>query len=156
MSDTPKLSLTPLKISEANLFVSAHHRHNRAVIGARFCIGAVVDGNLVGVAIVGRPVARMLDNASTAEVTRVCVCPDAPRNTNSFLYGACWRAWRAMGGTRLVTYTLASESGASLRGAGWKVVGEVTVRNKPWHGPDRQREFQEVYNQLKLRWEPTP
>ncbi len=88
-----------------------------------------------------------------AEVTRVCVRPDAPRNANSFLYGACWRAWRAMGGTRLVTYTLASESGASLRGAGWKLVGAVRVRDKPWHGPDRQREFQDLYGQQKLRWE---
>ena len=154
MKPIVRLSLVPLKLSEANRFVAVHHRHNKPVVGARFSIGATADGDLVGVSIVGRPVARMIDNATTAEVTRVCVRPDAPRNTNSFLYAACWRAWRAMGGTRLVTYTLASESGASLRGAGWKVVGEVTVRDKPWHGPDRQREFQDVYGQQKLRWEP--
>lgn len=154
MTTTPeKLSVVPLKLSEANTFVAAHHRHNKPVLGARFSIGATVDGNLVGVAIVGRPVARMIDNRTTGEVTRVCVAPDAPRNTNSFLYGACWRVWRAMGGLRLVTYTLASESGASLRGAGWKVEAESAPRGKPWHGPDRQREYQSVYGQQKLRWE---
>lgn len=147
------LSATPLTIAQANVFVAAHHRHNRPVTGARFCIGALCDGDLVGVAIVGRPISRKYDYRTIGEVTRVTVRDNAPRNTNSFLYACCWRAWRAMGGQRLITYTLASESGASLRGAGWKTIGEVKCIATPWIGPDRQREFQPVYGQLKLRWE---
>lgn len=147
------LSLVPMTLGQANAYVFAHHRHNRPVVGHRFSIGCVEDGDLVGVAIVGRPVARMLDDGTTAEVVRVCAREDGPKGVCSMLYAACWRAWRAMGGTRLVTYTLASESGASLRGAGWRTVAEVSVRSKPWHGPDRQREFQDVYAQPKLRWE---
>ena len=147
------MRLQPLKLADANEFVGRHHRHNKPVVGARFSIGAVHDGDLVGVAIVGRPVARMIDDGFTAEVTRTCVLDRAPKGCNSFLYAACWRAWKAMGGVKLVTYTLASESGASLRGAGWKCVAEVKPREKPWHGPDRQREYQDVYGQQKFRWE---
>ena len=149
------MNLTPLTIREASVFVAEHHRHNKPPLGARFCIGAVEDGELVGAAIVGRPVARMLDKRGVAEVLRVCVRDGAPRNANSFLYAACWRAWRAMGGTRLITYTLQSESGESLRGAGFRVIGEVKPREKPWCGPDRQREFQPIYNELKLVCERT-
>jgi hypothetical protein len=97
----------------------------------------------------------MADDGYTAEVTRVCVLDDAPLGSCSTLYGACWRAARALGFTKLITYTLASESGASLRGAGWKVVGEVTARNNPWCGPDRAREWQPVFGQAKIRWEAT-
>ena len=148
------IGLTPLTLKDANLYVKAHHRHNRPTVGGKYAIGATLDGDLVGVAIVGRPIARHLDNGTTAEVLRTCVREDAPKGTNSKLYAACWRAWKAMGGIKMVTYTLKEqETGASLRGAGWKVVAEVPVNKKPWHGPDRQREFQEVYNQLKLRWE---
>jgi hypothetical protein len=147
------LMLVPLTLSEANRFVEVHHRHNRPVVGARFSIGAVAADRLVGAAIVGRPVSRAFDWRTVAEVTRTCTAPDAPKNTNSLLYGACWRAWRAMGGLRLVTYTLASESGASLRGSGFRVVAECKAKSNPWQGPDRQREFQDVYGQVKFRWE---
>ena len=150
-----RLSAVPLKLAEANDFVRRHHRHNQPVVGARFSIGAVADGDLVGVAIVGRLVARMLDDRVTAEVTRACILDDAPKGANSFLYAACWRAWRAMGGRRLVTYTLASESGASLRGAGWRVVAECKPKSQPWKGPDRDRTAQAVFGQLKFRWERT-
>jgi hypothetical protein len=148
-----KLQAVPLLIREANVFIRAYHRHNRPAVGARFCIGASADGDLVGVAVVSRPISRRLASRYVAEVTRVCTSPGAPKGTNSFLYAACWRAWKSMGGTRLVTYTLTTESGASLRGAGWKIVAETTVSGKPWCGPDRQREYQEVYGQIKFRWE---
>lgn len=142
-----------MNLKDANDFVNKHHRHNKPVVGAKFSIGLLHNDELMGVAIVGRPIARMLDDGTTAEVLRTCVKDGSPKGSNSFLYSRCWKAWKAMGGERLVTYTLKSESGASLRGAGWKVVAEVKVRNKPWHGPDRQREYQQVYGQQKLRWE---
>ena len=147
------LTAVPMTLTEANEFVANFHRHNKPTQGGLFAVGASAGDGLVGVGIVGRPVARLLQDGSTCEVTRCCVRDGAPKGTCSFIYGALWRAARALGWRRLVTYTLASESGASLRGAGWKIVGEVPTRETPWHGPDRARNWQPVYGQQKLRWE---
>jgi len=146
------VNLKPINISEANEFVASFHRHNNPVVGARFCIGVQHEGMLVGVAIVGRPVARMADNGFTAEITRLCVS-GAPKNACSMLYRSCWRAWVAMGGLKLITYTMQAESGSSLRGAGFKVVGEVNAEH--WHRESRPREWQPIYGQQKLKWELT-
>lgn len=149
------LTVIPITLREANDFVTSFHRHNGRTTrdGGKFAIGATTGEQMVGIAIVGRPIARLLDNGYTAEVTRTCTSPDAPKEAVSFLYSACWRIWRAMGGTKLVTYTLTAESGASLRGAGWKVVAEV----KPggWNRDGRERDWQPIYGQQKLRWEKT-
>jgi hypothetical protein len=147
------LELVPIHVADANKFVRDHHRHNRPTLSGKFAIGLSDGAGIIGVAIVGRPIARMLQDGYTAEVLRTCVLDGSPKGSNSMLYSACWRAWRAMGGRKLITYTLRSESGASLRGAGWRIVGEVSVRRNPWHGPDRKREYQPVYGQQKLRWE---
>lgn len=156
------LTICPMTIAEANAYVAAHHRHNKPVQGARFAIGARLhDGLLVGVAIVGRPVARRLQDGVTAEVLRVCTDGEVRRLPNghtvpvcSRLYSACWRAWQAMGGQRLVTYTLDTESGSSLRGAGWRVVGQVPAfaEGKGWTTRPG-REWQPANGQMKLRWE---
>lgn len=150
------LVVIPMSLREANDFVEQFHRHNGRTSrdGGKFAIGASADEGLLGVAIVGRPVARLLDDSFTAEVLRVCVAPDlAPRNNVcSFLYGRCWRIWQAMGGLRMVTYTLPAEGGASLRGVGWRLIGE----SKPGTGWDRalrRRDWQPIYGQMKLRWE---
>ena len=134
---TPACSLVPLNLTQANDLVARLHRHHRPVVGHRFSIGVQCDGELVGAAIVGRPVARMLDDGFTAEVTR-CVS-DGTKNVCSMLYAACWRAWRAMGGHRLITYTLASEPGTTLRAAGWRVLYETRERPKGWDTPSRKR-----------------
>ncbi len=148
------LHAVPVDLREANRFVAEFHRHNRPVRGYKFAIGAADAIGLWAVAIVGRPVARMLQDGLTMEVLRVCAREGAPKGVNSFLYARCWRAWQAMGGARMVTYTLDTESGASLRGAGWVVTGEsAAVTGKGWmNRPDR--EWQAVYGQAKLRWEP--
>ncbi len=117
------MRVAPITLREANEFVEANHRHNKPVRGCKFAIAAMDGDELVGVAIVGRPLARMLDDGFTAEVLRVCV-KDEARNACSFLYGRAWRIWQQMGGQRMVTYTLQSEPGSSLRGAGWKIVGK--------------------------------
>src|SRR4051812_6353496 len=135
---------------EANAFVLAFHRHNAPPRGALFQLGVSDGRRLVGVAMAGRPVARGLDNGETIEVTRCCVLEDAPKGTCSFCYSALWRAARALGWRRIVTYTWASESGASLRGAGWKVVAELPARGAgAWQGPDRARHWQSTYGQQK-------
>ena len=146
------MKLVPIAIGEANEFVANYHRHNKPVQGAKFAIGASHGDRLVGVAIVGRPVARALDDGVTAEVTRCCVLDDAPKGSCSFLDSRCWRAWAALGGERLITYTLALESGSSLRGAGWRVVGQCPARKTGWENRPG-REWQAVVGQAKLRWE---
>ena len=148
------LSVVPMSLREANDFVESFHRHSGRTSrdGGKFALGASDGERLVGVAIVGRPVARMMNDAWTAEVLRTCVLDDAPKGTPSFLYGRAWRVWQQMGGRRMLTYTLGTESGASLRGAGWKVAGE----SKPSAGWDRQgrnRRWQPIYGQQKFRWE---
>lgn len=135
MTGGPRLTLVPMPFDEAQAFVAQHHRHHRAVVGAKFCIGVTWEERVVGVAVVGRPVSRGLDNGWTLEVTRVCT--DGTANANSFLYGAAWRAARALGYRRLVTYTMRGESGCSLRAAGWKVIGET--RGRSWSTPSRPR-----------------
>lgn len=147
-----EMKVVPITIKAANAFVLAHHRHNKPTQGGRFAIGAIDGDRMVGVAIVGRTLARMLHDDLTAEVTRLAVCDGAPDNACSFLYGACRRIWATMGGQRLVTYTLTTESGASLRGAGWKKAGE-TATGQQWGRKDRPREDQAIVGQQKFRWE---
>lgn len=130
------LDLTPITLKEARRFVDQHHRHHRAPTGGLFAIGAACDLMVVGVVIVGRPVARLLSTGYTAEVSRVCVLEGYP-NACSMLYAAAWRAARAMGYRRLVTYVLASESGTSLRAAGWKEVG--SSKGGSWSRTSRPR-----------------
>lgn len=130
-----KLHLMPISYADACAFVVQHHRHHTAPQGHKFSV-AVTDGDEVrGVVMVGRPVARHFDNGLTLEVTRCCT--DGTSNACSLLYGAAWRAARAMGYQRLVTYTLASEGGVSLRAAGWKVVHET--KGGQWTRPSRPR-----------------
>jgi hypothetical protein len=142
-----RLVVVPLNRDDANAYVERHHRHAAPVVGHRFAIGAARRDQLVGVAIIGRPTARALQDGWTVEVVRLCTTGE--RNVCSFLYRAAWRAARAQGFRRLVTYTLRSESGASLRGAGLKVVGELQPRE--WDCPSRPRDPGDP--QERLRWE---
>lgn len=146
------LKVVPIALDEANAFVAAHHRHHRPVIGHKFSI-AVADGDTVrGVAIVGRPVARGLDNGWTLEVNRCCT--DGSQNACSMLYGAAWRAAKALGYRRLVTYTMPQEGGASLRAAGWRLIGERGGGN--WNTPARPRvDTAATLRGQKLLWETT-
>lgn len=107
----------PITLAEANAFVIQHHRHHDAVVGHKFSIGAYKDGELVGVAIVGRPVSRYLDDGKTLEVTRLCT--DGTRNACSFLYSACARIAKAFHYKKIITYILESENGASLKASNW-------------------------------------
>lgn len=130
-----KLRHIRVELGEANAFVAQHHRHHQPVVGHLFSLGAVLGDQVVGVAIVGRPVARLRDDGMTAEVTRLCT--DGTRNACSFLYGAAARAAFALGFRRIGTYTLASENGATLKAAGWRQIGEVKGRS--WTTPSRPR-----------------
>lgn len=142
------LSLCPISLEEANEFVRLYHRHHKLVVGHKFSIGLTDGEQIRGVAIVGRPVARMSDNGWTLEVTRCCT--DGVKNGCSMLYGAAWRAVKALGYKKLITYTLQEEGGASLRAAGWKCIGEAGGGS--WHRESRPRVDTHPL-QGKLRWE---
>ena len=147
-------TVVPISLREANDFVENFHRHSQRTArnGGKFAIGASFENTLVGVGIVGRPISRMLADDFTAEVLRMCVTPESPKNTCSFLYGRCWRIWQQMGGLRMITYTLQSESGASLRGAGWQIKGQSKGNLKGWQNRPG-RKWQSIYGQKKFRWE---
>lgn len=131
------LRVVPVSFADACGFVAMWHRHHEPPQGHKFSLGVADGGGVLrGVAIVGRPVARYLDDGLTLEVTRTAT--DGTRNVNSMLLGAAWKAARALGFGRLVTYTQAGESGASLRGAGWRVVAERPAR-EGWSCPSRPR-----------------
>ena len=130
------LAVVPVSFAEASQFVAAHHRHHRPPVGHKFSIGVADGETLVGVAMVGRPVARRLDDGMTLEVNRTCT--DGTPNANSMLYGAAWRAAKALGYRRLITYTQEGESGASLSAANWRVVAQLPPR-KGWSVPSRPR-----------------
>lgn len=146
-----KLRHVRVRLDEANVFVARHHRHHKPVVGHLFSLGATLNGELVGVAIVGRPVARMRDDGVTAEVTRLCT--DGTRNACSFLYGAAARAAFALGFTRIGTYILASENGTTMRAAGWRMIGQTAGGS--WSRPSRGREDKHP-TEPKLLFEVTP
>jgi hypothetical protein len=131
-----QLVLRPVSLREANRFVAEHHRHHGPVHGHKFAI-AVADhhGVLRGVAIAGRPVARLLDDSLHLEVLRVAA--DGTPNACSLLYGAVARAGAAVGYRRadILTYTLATEPGTSLRAAGWVPIART--RGQTWSRPSR-------------------
>lgn len=146
-----KLIVIPCELVDANAFVAQHHRHHKPVPGHKFSLAVCDETDTIrGVAIVGRPVARGLDNGWTLEVNRVATdgCP----NACSALYGAARRAAFALGYRKLVTYTLPEEGGASLRGAGWKCIGEAG--GGTWSCKSRPRVDRHP-TQIKLRWEIT-
>lgn len=135
MAERDTLELQPVTFEEACRFVQLHHRHHRPPQGWKF--GAAINNGrqVVGVIMIGRPVARFADDGWTLEVTRCCT--DGTANVASMLYGAAWRAARALGYRRLITYTLAEEGGISLRAAGWRVVAQTTGGS--WSRDDRPR-----------------
>lgn len=145
------LHLTPVRFRDARAYCAMWHRHHPPPVGMVFAIGvADEDGVLRGVAIVGRPVARHLDDGRTLEVTRTAT--DGARNGNSMLYGAAWRAAKALGYSRLITYTQATESGASLRAAGWTVLAQRPARPS-WTCPSRPRDVRGTEQIPRTLWE---
>ena len=95
--------IIPLSFRQAQAFIRAHHRHHPPPLGHKFSLAVVTVNGIVGVAMVGRPVSRMLDDGLTLEVARLCTV--GMPNSCSMLYGAARRAAKAMGYRRIVTYT---------------------------------------------------
>lgn len=141
------MEIRPITLKAANAFVGRYHRHHKPVTGCKFAISCYDNDNLVGVAICGRPVSRILDDGVTLEVNRCCT--DGTKNACSMLYGATCRTAKAMGYKRVITYTLQSEPGISLRAAGFYCDG---VAGAPvWTGK-RSGRNNGVPPEYKTRW----
>ena len=143
------LALIPMTLKSANAFVAAYHRHHKPVVGQKFSLGCAKAEKLVGVVIVGRPVSRHLDDGKTLEVTRLCSTGE--KNVCSFLYGAAARAAKALGYEKIITYTLDTEPGISLRAAGWICAGPAG--GLCWTGERRPADEHQYPAQMKLRYE---
>lgn len=145
------LRVVPVTIGEARRFVEAHHSHHHAPVGGLFAGAVAEDNRVCCVAIVGRPVARMLDaQGSVAEVTRLA--SDGTRHAASMCLAAVTRAALALGWRRLVSYTILGESGASYLAAGWRITG-LSGGGDGWLSRDRAPSMQPG---AKVRWETGP
>ena len=142
----PFLQIRPITYRQACDYISLHHRHHGPPQGCKFCIGAFVDETMIGCAVCGRPVSRELDNGEICEITRLCT--DGTPNACSFLYGACCRIAKAMGYKRIITYTLISENGASLKASGF--TNEGLAGGVMWTGERSKNKA--LPHEMKNRW----
>lgn len=140
------MKIQPVTFKQACEFINKHHRHHRATVGCKFCIG-LFDGNvLVGVSVCGRPVSRHLDDGLTCEINRLCT--DGTKNACSMLYGASCRVAKAMGYKKIITYILESENGASLKASNFTCEG--VAGGTHWTG--KRNRGQAIPNEMKTRW----
>lgn len=141
------LSVKPIHLRPAREFVEQFHRHNIPPVGGKFAVSVHSENGLCGVAICGRPVSRSLDDGETIEIYRNCT--DGTKNACSKLYGACCQIARGMGYTKIITYTLESELGSSLRASGFTCEG--IAGGEQWTGP-RKRDYYVAPQEKKRRW----
>lgn len=140
------MEIKPITFKQACAYVNKNHRHHKATVGCKFCIGLYNEESLVGVAICGRPVSRKLDDGLTCEVNRLCT--DGTYNACSMLYGACCRIAKEMGYEKVITYILESENGASLKASNF--ICEGKAGGLKWNG---QRDTGQDYpHEMKTRW----
>lgn len=142
------MNIRPVRLREANNFVELFHRHHKPVRGHLFSVGVEVAESLVGVVIVGRPLARHLDDGRTCEILRCCT--DGTKNACSKLYAAAWKAAKAMGYENCVTYTQEGEPGISLRASGFTAGAKRKARH--WDTPTRRRNKNDL-PKTRIRWE---
>jgi len=142
------MTIVPITLKAANAFVTAYHRHHEPTVGHKFSIGLSENDDLIGVAIMGRPVARGSDNGFTIEVARLCT--NGAKNACSMLYQAAARSAKELGYRKIQTYILESESGTSLKASGWKM--EAVTAGGQWkHTDGKQRKTNQPI-MPKQRW----
>lgn len=141
------MKIKPISYKDAAQYVDDNHRHHSRPVGHKFSLACYEDERLCGVAMVGRPISRYLDDGETLEVNRLCT--DGTKNACSMLYSAAWRACKALGYTRIITYILISEPGTSLKAAGWHCDG--LAGGEKWTGA-RKKATQKWPVEMKIRW----
>lgn len=142
------MDIRPCELKDANEFIARLHRHHKPVVGHRFSIAAWDGDELRGVAVIGRPVARMTDQRRIVEVTRLCT--DGTKNACSALYAAAARIAREMGYDLIQTFILASESGVSLKASGWEYAGPSAGGD--WNRPSRGNRRVDQPMEPKVKW----
>ena len=148
-----ELKCIPLTLKEANAFVKEHHRHNKECRGHRFSIGAIYKNKLVGVAIIGRPVSRNFDFRFVSEINRNCVLENAPKGTCSFLYSRAMKVWQSQGGKKILTYTLETEPGSSLKAVNFIPVAKTNYYKNGWNNGGKINRSVDYVKTRKIRWE---
>ena len=138
----------PITLKAANQFVAKYHRHHKPSVGHKFSIGLNSNDELIGVAIMGRPVARGSDNGFTIEVARLCT--NGQKNACSMLYQAAARASKELGYKKIQTYILEIESGTSLKASGWKM--EAITAGGQWKHTDGKERRTDQPTMPKQRW----
>lgn len=141
------MQIRPITFKQASEFINEHHRHHNATIGCKFCIGLYSNDSLIGCAVCGRPVSRHYDDGLTCEINRLCVLGDY-KNACSMLYGACCRIAKNMGYKKIITYTLQSENGVSLRASNFICEGQSGGTH--WTG--KRDKGQKIPHEMKNRW----
>lgn len=139
------IKAVPVSLKQAQAYVDELHRHHVHTVGDKYRVGAEVDGKLVGVVQVGRPVSRYLDDGKTLEVIRLCT--DGTKDVCSFLYAKSARIAKELGYSKIITYILESESGISLKASGWHLE-DPECGGGNWSSPSRPRDI--VDTQLSL------
>lgn len=142
------MKIVPITLKAANEFVTKHHRHHKPSVGHKFSIGLSDNDNLIGVAIMGRPVARNSDDGFTIEVARLCT--NGQKNACSMLYQAAARASKELGYKKIQTYILEIESGTSLKASGWKM--EAITAGGQWKHTDGKERRTDQPTMPKQRW----
>ena len=137
----------PIHLKTANEFVRTHHRHSLPTVGGKFAVSCYQNKRLCGVAICGRPTARNADDGETLEIYRNCT--DGTKNACSKLYGACIRIAKEMGYKRVITYTLASESGKSLKASNFISEGKAGLI---YQTGSRQKSYAVSPPEYKIRY----
>ena len=140
------MEIRPITFRAASEFINAHHRHHKATVGCKFCIGLYDGERLVGCAVCGRPVSRYYDTGLVCEINRLCT--DGTYNACSMLYGACARVAKEMGYKKIITYILESENGASLKASNFTCEG--VAGGTKWTG--ERDKGQNIPAELKTRW----
>lgn len=144
------MMIVPISLKMANAFVKAHHRHNGSVAGHKISIGLALNGDLIGVAIIGRPVNKTLDDGHTLEVRRVCVLEGHP-GACSKLYARAKQIGQLLGYKKVITYTLLTEKQSSLLAVGATL--ERTFKGHTWQSKRNTKKDQKVYLERKNRWQ---
>lgn len=138
--------IRPITLKTANEYVNRYHRHHNGTVGCKFAVGLFEGEKLIGVAICGRPVSRMLDNGEVCEINRLCT--QGGENACSMLYGACCRIAKDMGYKKIITYILESESGITLRASNFTCEG--IAGGTHWSG--QRNRGQNIPHEMKTRW----
>lgn len=143
------MEIRPITFRDACDFIRQNHRHHRPTVGCKFCAGLYEENKLIGCAVCGRPVSRILDDGLTVEINRLCT--NGTKNACSMLYGACCRIAKEMGYKLIITYILESENGASLKASNFHCDG--VAGGTHWTGIRNKN--QQIPHEMKIRWSKT-